>query len=455
MSEMVIIDSGTRLSIAPAHRRPHNFKPELYMGIGLGAVLIVTTLGWGMLAQLDAAVIAPGTVRAASSLSAVQTPSGGVVGRVYVANGARVREGDLLAEFANPDEVAQERSLASRVFGLQAEIARLEAGLRGDADVPDIRSFATLTGENRAIALAALAREKAQLQLERAIIRSERGMLRDRRAQIGHQAAGQAEQRASSVRQKQLNDEELAAMQSLLAKGLTTRSRVVALQRASAAYDGEIGASRAEAGRLRSQSEEVTLQMLGGQEERNRQNADRLRLAQTELHSVLPQWQAARTDRSRSAILAPFDGTISAADMPKVGQVIAPGGPLFDLVPASKDYVVEARVSLENAADLAPGQAAKVRLVTFRSADLPPVEGTVERVSAESIEDPRTGEAYYTAQIRVPDRELRSAGKRAGLAGGVRPGTPVEIVVNTKARTAMEYLFGPLLQRMDRVFTER
>lgn len=430
-------------------------RRELRLGVALGAILLVATFGWGTMARLDAAVITPGVVRTGGSLTQIQTPNGGVVGRVLVQNGMQVPQGAPLVEFSNPAILAQERSLAGRVFGLQAEIARLEAGLQGRSRIGDVPAFANLVGEDRDIALAALLREETQLLRERSITDAEAGVIRDRRAQLTHQVAGQSERQGSVLRQKHLNEQELRAMQSLLDRGLTTRPRVIALQRAAAAYDGEIGGAQAEMARLRSQSQEVQLQLLSAREERARQNADRLRLAQGELQALLPQWGAARSDRLRATVRAPFAGTVSAATMPREGNVIPAGTALFDLVPTARGYVVEARINVRDAAEIAPGQTAQVRLSTLRSLSLPPLEGRIVRVSANSIVDNRSGESFYLADVHVSDKALRSAGVRAEAAGGVRPGTPVEVIVPTRGRTAIEYLLDPLLQRTRTTFSER
>lgn len=430
-------------------------RNELRWGVGLGGALLIALVGWGGLAQLDAAVIVSGVVRAGGSLIQIQTPTGGVITRVYVANGARVSVGAPLVDFTSPAVIAQERSLASQVFALQAEIARLDASLRGESAIGEVAAFVLLTGEDRKLALAALSLERAQLVRERSIMSAEASVVQSRRTQIAHQAIGQSQRRNSSELQKQLNDQELATTQSLLDQGLTTRGRVIALQRAAAAFDGEIGASQAEVARLNSQSQEVRLQLISSRQERARANSDRLRSAQAELQTLLSQWQSARADRSRAIVRAPFSGTVSVAAMPQAGNVVQAGAALFDLVPSSRGYVVEAQIPVGDASELARGQTTQVRLLTLHSLRLPPLTGKIERISANSIQDPRTGTAFYTAEIHVSDDELRSAEIRARAAGGVRPGTPVEVTVPTRSRTALEYLVEPLLQRIRRTFSER
>jgi HlyD family type I secretion membrane fusion protein len=437
--------------------RPVTSEPrfETWAGAGLFAVLFGGFAIWASVARLDAAVIAHGSLRPGEVRATLQSPTGGIVAEVYAQNGAHVRKGQPLIAFTGGEATARERSIASRVIGLQAEIARLQAFLAGQARVGPVPAFAGLAGDDARLAADAISREQAQLMSDRALEAAEARLAVDRRAQLSAQIGGMAERIDSVRRQRELNAQELKASQTLLDKGLTTRSRVLALQRAAAAHDGDVGAAQAEVARLRSQTGEVSMATLGAKEQRMGARSERLRLAETELQSLLPQWEAARRDRASAVVRAPFDGTISAARMPTRDNVLAPGAPLFEVVPDRPDYVVEARVMPSDAAELAPGQAAQVRIATLHDATAAPVDGRIERVSADSIEDPRSGESFYTVRVRVSAQALAEAGRHAGVAGGVRAGTPVELVVPTQARTAWNYLFGPITRRLQSAFSER
>lgn len=428
---------------------------ELMAGAGLFALLIGGFAVWATVARLDAAVIAHGSLRPGEARATLQSPSDGIVAEVYARNGAHVRKGEPLIAFTGGEATARERSIASRVIGLQAEIARLQAFLAGHGRVGAVAAFAGLSGDDARLAADALAREQAQLDSDRALESAEARLSADRRAQVSAQIGGMAERIDSVRRQRELNAQELKASQTLLDKGLTTRSRVLALQRAAAAHDGDIGASQAEIARLRSQTGEVAMATLGAKEQRVGARSERLRQAETELQSLLPQWEAARRDRSNAVVRAPFDGTISAARMPARDNVLAAGAPLFEVVPDRPDFFVEARVTPPDAAELAPGQTAQVRIATLHDATAAPVEGKIERVSADSIEDPRSGESFYTVRVRVSAQALIEAGRHAGVAGGVRAGMPVELVVPTAARSAWSYLFGPITRRLQSAFSER
>ena len=78
----------------------------------------------------------------------------------------------------------------------------------------------------------------------------------------------------------------------------------------------------------------------------------------------------------------------------------------------------------------------------FEQSTTPRVPGTVQLVSADRLEDERSGDAYYAVRIRVDDAGMQKLG---GLR--IRPGMPVEAFVRTGERSLLNYLFKPLLDR--------
>ncbi len=451
------LDTGqwTVAGNAAREQRLDDPRREIVAGGGLLLVLLLVCGGWATTTSLDAAVTSPGTVRTSDSHEAVQSLGGGQIVRVLAGNGDRVRAGQPLVEFGSDDAIAQERSLAVRVIGLQMEIARLEASLRGDTKLATETLLAQYADTDRPIALRAIALEQTRLNAEHSIGGSEIVLMRDRIAQVGHQIEGNRQRLSSAQIQGSLNKQELAANQELLAKGLTTRTRVLALQRAGASYDGDVGAASAEIARLQSQAEESRLQALRAGQERTEQNSERLRQAEAEVQPLLPQWAAAREALARTVVRAPVDGVISADRMPTAGSVQMAGAKLFEIVPSTRRMVVEARIAVADAPELAPGQSAQVRLATLAGPSMPSIEGTIERVSADSIEDERTGQRYYAATIRIAPAAVAAVARRADTAGGILAGTPVQVTVATHRRTAWAFLTAPFANRLSGIFSQR
>ena len=453
---MTTLPFPTRSFAAPSAGQPlHDAWKEVRLGVAIIGIFAVGLTGWAAFARLDSALHAPGVVRVAGNRQVVQSASGGVVSAIDVREGSWVKAGQILVEMAGVEAIAQERSLASRAFSLQAEIARLEAEQAGTGRVTAPADWAALTGDDRRMADHALASEQANLDAQRAADGSESGVIEQRILQLRNQISGYHVRQQSNQRQSDLFTGELRAAQTLLDKGLTTRPRVSALERSSAAVAGDIGATSAEIARLNNSIGEARLQLIQSRMDLRQQRVDRLRLAQTELQALLPQQRAARAQLELTRVRAPVSGTVLGLATNTVGGVVAPGARLMEIVPQSDNLEVETQVAIESANDLRSGQEAIVQINAAGAHDLPRLHGRVTRVSEDSVTDTANNRSFFTATISVPRSELAKLSHAAGLNRLVRAGTPTTVVVPLKARTALQYWLEPLLHRFDGALSEK
>ena len=94
-----------------------------------------------------------------------------------------------------------------------------------------------------------------------------------------------------------------------------------------------------------------------------------------------------------------------------------------------------------------------MRFSSVEDRTLPLLNGKVRTVSADSFTDDKTGLSYFTAQIEVPPSELSKVRGSLGR-GQLRPGLPVEIVLPTRKRTALQYIVEPLTSQLWRSMRE-
>ena len=129
-----------------------------------------------------------------------------------------------------------------------------------------------------------------------------------------------------------------------------------------------------------------------------------------------------------------------------VGGVVGAGQTLMEIVPDDRELVVKAQVSPDDADDVYAGLTTHVRFPTLHDPTIGDIAGRISTISADSLVDPKTGAAYFTAEVRVPATELRRiAATRAGLAP-IRAGIPVEILVPLTRRTVFQYLTEPIVR---------
>ena len=90
--------------------------------------------------------------------------------------------------------------------------------------------------------------------------------------------------------------------------------------------------------------------------------------------------------------------------------------------------------------------------ITRRSgiaATSPEIFGTLETVSADSLEDTRRGTPYFVARIRIAEAELERLGEVE-----LSPGMPAEVFIQTGEQVAINYLLKPLIDSFNRAFKD-
>jgi len=75
----------------------------------------------------------------------------------------------------------------------------------------------------------------------------------------------------------------------------------------------------------------------------------------------------------------------------------------------------------------------------------------VTYVSADRLVDKRTERPYYTAKLRIDEKELAALGNEVKMV----PGMPSEAMIQTGETTVAAYALSPILDSFHRAFREK
>jgi HlyD family type I secretion membrane fusion protein len=430
---------------APAPDVADDPTREIRAGIAV-IVLFFGVLGsWASLAPVAGAAVAAGVTKVQGNRQTVQHREGGIVARLAVKEGDKVEKGQVLIRLDRTAAQANADTLAAQRDSLVA----LEARLVAERDGREHPSFAALAARRHEPRVAqAIENQSVIFRSRLQKYRTEIAVQRQKIARLREQIAGAQTQAESAQRQIALIGEELEGVRFLYERGLSPKTRVLALERAQAGLAGERGARLAEIAKAHEAVAETELTIQRAEHARMSEVTDQLRDTQTRLAQVEPRLQAAREALARTDLVAPVSGEVVGLAVFTEGGVIAPGARVLDIVPSAGLLVVEARIRPQDIDDVSPGQPAEVRFTGVTLRHRPPLSGTVETVSADRLEDPRTGEPYYLGQIRIDS----SSQARAGVS--LQAGMPADVLIVTRPRSVLDYLIAPLRNEMARGFRE-
>jgi HlyD family secretion protein len=431
---------------------PPALKHELRATFWAGIAIIVLFFGiggiWAATAPLAGATIAPGVVSPEGSRRTVQHLEGGIIRDIRVKEGDKVKAGETLVELSGVSAQAEVGQLTTRLRTLAATEARLKAEQSG-AKAP-VFDHPSLADRNDPEVAAIIAQQSHEFRTREAADRNRVEILTQRIAQLKEQNVGTDRQITSIRRQLALIREEIVAKKELLEKGYETKPRLLALQRNEAELSGNEGELLARIARNDEAIGETKLQITNTQVQR-KEDIDR-DLADTQGKRIeLESQLAASLDKlKRTDIVAPVDGTVIDLHFKTKGGVVRPGEPILDIVPDHETLVIDARIQPRDIDDVHAKGSAYVTFPSYPQRRMLRVPAAVERVSADTLSDQRTGERYYTAKVVVDASALKDLDPFVDLM----PGMPAEVYISTTQRTFLRYLLQPFLFAVERSFRE-
>lgn len=156
---------------------------------------------------------------------------------------------------------------------------------------------------------------------------------------------------------------------------------------------------------------------------------------------------AAANERASSEIRAPVAGRVLSLGVHAKGAVVQPGVPFAEIVPRADRLVIEARLQPNQIENVLPGMDAKVWLTALSWREQRPIAAKLAWISADSVEDKRTGAPYFLARIELPAPE-----NRAQIPVKLQPGMRAEVLLLTGQRTLLDQLIEPLMRNVHKAF---
>lgn len=420
-------------------------KGTIRFGLLTIFILVGVFGGWAAFAPLKSGAVAVGKVSVINDKKVVQHLEGGVVDEIYVKDGYKVKEGDILLKMRNSKLQAELN--ASQTDYLQNSV--LEARLIAQRDNEEQINFSDelkkLKGFKRA--------SEAQISIfneQRKILSDEKEILNQRISQLYKQIDGLNAIISSRKLRAESLDEEIKEWDKLYKEQLSDKIRLRDSKREKIAVDGEIASNTAEIARLNVQITETKSQMILRESAFKEDVLKQLESVTKSINTLRSKYIALNDQLARTEVRAPVSGTIVGMTAHTVGGVIRPGDPIMYIVPDSTEYIVEARMNLTDIDKVTIGLLSDVRFSAFELQQAHVVEGEVIYISADSLQD-GNGHQFYEIKVKLTEKGVKELENNKFF---LLPGMPAEVMVQTSNRTVLSYILNPFTNMFKRAFNE-
>lgn len=435
-----------------------NFKPQSYslaperpprswaMVVLIICAFLAVGAMWASFAELDELARAQGKVIPAGKTQIIQSAEPGVVDEILVREGEQVKAGQLLVKLDDTNTSSSQGEVEAKVMALRAQVARLQDEVAGDSaktfDCP----------KEVAEKVQGVCDSETSLQLARRQTLQQGEQVLQARVEQRQRELNQAMADKDRLTQTaDLAQQKLDLLKPMVDKKLVSRTEYITAQQAVADAKGQLDATVQSIAKSQAALQEAQLQVQQA-ELQFRQDA------QTDLTGKLAELASAEetlrgaSDRvSRTDIRSPVDGIVNSLAVNTVGGFVNAGEKLLDIVPVAEKLLIEARLQPSDVAFVLPGQPANIKFTAYDFSIFGGLKGKVQNVSADSIVDPNTREAYYVVLIETDASSLSYRGRDLPIL----PGMVSSVEILTGHKTVLQYLLKPINKARDEAFHER
>nr|WP_153879470.1 HlyD family efflux transporter periplasmic adaptor subunit [Citrobacter freundii] len=355
------------------------------------STLLFAILGiWAYFGTLDEVSTGSGKVIPSSREQVLQSLDGGILAELTVREGDKVQANQVVARL---DPTRSESNVGESAARYRASLA---SSARLNAEVNDL----PLTFPDALNAWPDL-------------IASETRLYKSRRAQLAD-AMAELQDALVSV------NKELAITQRLEKSGAASHVEVLRLQR---------------------QKSDLGLKITDLRSQYYVQAREALSKANAEVDMLAAILKGREDSVTRLTVRAPMRGIVKNIQVTTIGGVIPPNGEMMEIVPVDDHLLIETRLLPRDIAFIHPGQRALVKITAYDYAIYGGLEGVVETISPDTIQDKVKPEVfYYRVFIRTHQDYLQN---KLGRHFSIVPGMIASVDIKTGEKTIVDYLIKP------------
>ena len=408
--------------------------------VWLVTLLLIVALAWSYFGRIDIVAVANGKISTEGSTKIIQPAISGVVTGINVHEGQRVKKGETLLAL---DKTTAEKDVATANQSLNT--ARVERDilrrLAGGGNTDDIINNADLPDETKSMlqqfAVSQTALSAARQQAVNGTISNYQQQL-----QFNQQAKNQLETNVQNLKnrkaeiEKQLpsaNPVDKLRLQNELSN---IDQRITSADSAVLGQNQQLLQSQSALTQAQNQSQIQTAETNSAFN--NQIIASEKRIIELENNLVKAKQILAQT-----TITAPVGGTVLSLTVKTIGGVVNAGQQLAQIVPEKVPLYVDAALDNQDVGFVKSGQRVVVKVATYPFQRYGYLEGTVENISPDAIQDDKKG-LIYKAKIKLND-DKSSKQNRLKLL----PGMSVSAEITTGQRRIIEFFLDPLMTKAD------
>lgn len=460
--------------------------------------ILITALLWSCISKVDEVAVARGKVVPDGRVKVLQPLEEGIITGIYVDEGQRVEQGQLLMELDTTIQKVDEQNIQKLLQTAKLERDLLEKILQGkdiQNDLMDDRISSEIksnilelntTRKNyyetkKQLLDIQLRQSKEQLEIAKTNLERLEGELQINRAREAQLKKMENAPKAESVELERLQnmmdilEKEVEKYSILYESGAVAKAEWEGKSNELSLLKKQYNSQKAKAGQEQDNSilnrqaaqniamttqKEMELQKMNIQQAKSniekaqteQQNLEEENKSQIlnwmveknkEIQQLSSQLLKAEKSLQLQSLKSPANGIVQGISMNTIGGVATKAQPLMTIVPDDTPLMIEAYLDNKDIGFVREGQEVRVKLDTFSYQKYGTVDGIVVAVSPDAIEDEKRG-LIYKMKISMKQKTISVEGNEVPVSSGMA----VTAEIKTGKRRVIEFFLEPLLKNI-------
>jgi hemolysin D len=404
---------------------------------------VAIAIVWASVGHIDVVATAQGKIIPRGRIKIIQAADIGVVREIRVIDGQFVKAGEPLIILDGT--LTEADSAQAHESSFVAQIDRARALALVDAAAGKAAVFRAPEGTSAEIAAVQRSLVAARVAEHRTAVSA----LQEERAQREADLAMVTAEVAKIEEQLPLAEDQLTSLEKLNKDGLVPRLKVMEVKERVVGLRQDLVIRREEVSKNRAALAGVRSQIGKLESEFRAQALDALSEAEANHRLRAEEVRKAEDKAALTVLTSPIDGVVTQLAVHTLGGVVKPADALLAIVPKGEELIVEAMVLNKDIGFVREGQPAEVKLEAFPFTRYGVINGTVERISRDSVEHKELGLVFPCLV------SLKATHIDVGTPIALEPGFAASAEIKTGQRRIIEFLLSPLSRRLQEAGRER
>jgi len=389
-------------------------------------LFVVFFLIWSYFSEVDEIVRGEGKVVPSSQTKILQHFEGGIIEKIYVKEGDRVKSGDAIYKLKNASSQSDSNQKEIQIEALKYKKQRLEAqiGLK-DKLVFD-------SGDKTGIE-----NEKKIFISEIKYFFEQKSILQDKLDQNRLEKKQQNSKLANLQVELRIASENLAIIEKLLKKEAASKKQYLAELAKKQSLVTEVSNIKSSIPIIQQRIKESLTKIKSFKSEKKTLWLKELTEVDVEIKKLQEKNRANEDREVRKIVTSPTNGIVNKLYFHTLGGIIKSGDKLAEITPVEDALVIEGKIKTIDRGQIFNGQDVSIEITAYNYAKYGLLKGKLISISPDSFVSQDGMSSYYKVKVKADDYSFSSDKL-------ILPGMMANINILTGKKTIMEYIIKPL-----------